>query len=343
MNTTTALIPSKLITNEELSTEHTKSNYPLRAANVSSVPQRSPFRYPGGKTWLIPQVRQWLRCVGNKEKSELIEPFAGGAVISLTAVMEGLVMKATLVELDKDIADVWRAILGRNGKRLADQIRSFKVTNESLEAIFSAEPNNLRKRAFRTILKNRVNRNGIVAPGAGRLKRGEDNAGVASRWYPSTLGDRIEAIVQVKSAFSVKNGDGLRYMLRRLEDENAVYFIDPPYAKVGERLYRYGSINHERLFERASKLRGSFLMTYNDSTEIRNLADKYGFEVREILMNCGREKIELLISDDLSWLQSEDELSTHDDPKPPEQNQWSLQFLEPQPTSNSKTDLHHVM
>ena len=22
--------------------------------NVASVPQRSPFRYPGGKTWLIP-------------------------------------------------------------------------------------------------------------------------------------------------------------------------------------------------------------------------------------------------------------------------------------------------
>ena len=84
-------------------------------------------------------------------------------------------------------------------------------------------------------------------------------------------------------------------------------------------------------------------MTFNDSTVIRNLADKYGFEVREILMNYGREKIELLISDDLSWLPSEDERSTHDDPKPPEQNQWSLPFLESQPTSNSKTDLHHVM
>jgi len=28
--------------------------------NVASVPQRSPFRYPGGKTWLVPLVRQWL-------------------------------------------------------------------------------------------------------------------------------------------------------------------------------------------------------------------------------------------------------------------------------------------
>jgi DNA adenine methylase len=29
--------------------------------NVASVPKRSPFRYPGGKTWLIPTVRNWLK------------------------------------------------------------------------------------------------------------------------------------------------------------------------------------------------------------------------------------------------------------------------------------------
>jgi len=43
--------------------------------NVASVPQRSPFRYPGGKTWLIPRIRQWLRSF--KKKPELfIEPFS---------------------------------------------------------------------------------------------------------------------------------------------------------------------------------------------------------------------------------------------------------------------------
>ncbi|MBN2594284.1 MAG: hypothetical protein JXA81_12320, partial [Sedimentisphaerales bacterium] len=31
-----------------------------KVVNVASVPLRSPFRYPGGKTWLVPYVRQWL-------------------------------------------------------------------------------------------------------------------------------------------------------------------------------------------------------------------------------------------------------------------------------------------
>src|SRR6058998_3882107 len=42
--------------------------------NVASVPQRSPFRYPGGKTWLVPYIRSWL---GHKRQcpSVLVEPF----------------------------------------------------------------------------------------------------------------------------------------------------------------------------------------------------------------------------------------------------------------------------
>lgn len=153
--------------------------------------------------------------------------------MSLTAVMEGLIQHATLIELDKDIADVWRAMLGRSGMKLASQVRRFEVTEERLATVFSREPATLRERAFRTLLRNRINRNGIMAPGAGKLKRGQNNAGIASRWYPSTLADRIEAIVGVKAALSIKNGDGLRYLLRRMDEETVVFFIDPPYDGVG--------------------------------------------------------------------------------------------------------------
>src|SRR5580692_6558074 len=79
--------------------------------NVASVPQRSPFRYPGGKTWLVPIARQWLQAKGGPGV-ELIEPFAGGAIISLTAVFEDLVDNATLVELDPGVSAVWRTLFG---------------------------------------------------------------------------------------------------------------------------------------------------------------------------------------------------------------------------------------
>lgn len=53
---------------------------PTEIVNVASVPQRSPFRYPGGKTWLVPLIRQWLISLP-KRPAELIEPFAGGAIV----------------------------------------------------------------------------------------------------------------------------------------------------------------------------------------------------------------------------------------------------------------------
>jgi DNA adenine methylase len=86
----------------------------LRVVNVASVPQRSPFRYPGGKTWLIPQVRKWLRSL-SPQPFELIEPFAGGAIVSLTAAFESLVSQVTMCELDEDVAAVWQTILGSDG------------------------------------------------------------------------------------------------------------------------------------------------------------------------------------------------------------------------------------
>src|SRR5688572_18966440 len=70
-----------------------------RITNVASVPQRSPFRYPGGKTWLIPQIRQWLLALPYKPV-ELVEPFAGGGIVGLTVAAENLAQHVTMIELD---------------------------------------------------------------------------------------------------------------------------------------------------------------------------------------------------------------------------------------------------
>jgi hypothetical protein len=45
-----------------------------KIVNVASVPHRSPFRYPGGKTWLVPRVRRWLLSPP-KRPNEFIELF----------------------------------------------------------------------------------------------------------------------------------------------------------------------------------------------------------------------------------------------------------------------------
>ena len=95
-----------------------------RPVNVASVPQRSPFRYPGGKTWFIPRLREWLRSLTPKPKL-LIEPFVGGGIVSLTAAFEDLVDNVLMVELDDEIAAVWDTIVSGEGEWLSNQILHF--------------------------------------------------------------------------------------------------------------------------------------------------------------------------------------------------------------------------
>ena len=74
-----------------------------KPVNVASVPQRSPFRYPGGKTWLVPLFRRWMISLPS-QPAVLVEPFAGGGIISLTAAFEQLADRVVMVELDQQIA-----------------------------------------------------------------------------------------------------------------------------------------------------------------------------------------------------------------------------------------------
>src|SRR4051795_3780713 len=89
--------------------------------NIATVPHRSPFRYPGGKTWLVPRVRQWLRSLKPSPR-ELAEPFAGGGIVGLSALFEGLVEKLALVEKDEDVAAVWEILVYGDARLLGEKI-----------------------------------------------------------------------------------------------------------------------------------------------------------------------------------------------------------------------------
>jgi hypothetical protein len=68
-----------------------------KIVNVAKVRQLSPFRYPGGKTWLVPEFLGWLQSLSYKPKY-LLEPFAGGGIISLSTAYYRLAGKCIMVE-----------------------------------------------------------------------------------------------------------------------------------------------------------------------------------------------------------------------------------------------------
>lgn len=277
--------------------------------NVASVPQRSPFRYPGGKTWLVPRVRQWLTSLDAKP-SVFVEPFAGGGIVGLTVGFEKLAEHVVLVELDRQVAAVWETILGGDAEWLADRILTFDLTYENARATLAGTGGGTREQAFRTILKNRTYHGGILAPGATFIKHGENGKGLKSRWYAETLASRIRAIGRIRNRFTFIHGDGIEVMRSYARRKRAVFFIDPPYTaggsngkRAGTRLYTHHELDHERLFATAEKVAGDVLLTYDDTPYVRALAARHDFDVEAVAMkNTHHAKMtELLIGRSLDW------------------------------------------
>jgi DNA adenine methylase len=279
--------------------------------NVASVPHRSVFRYPGGKTWFIPRLRDWLKSK-NQRPQLLIEPFAGGGIISLTAVFENLVDSVLMVELDAEIAAVWKTIIEDDGEWLASRILTFDMTKENAIETLNQHPKNTRELAFQTIIKNRTFHGGILAAGSGFLKNGESGKGIRSRWYPATLAKRIRNITHIVDKLDFQHGDAFEVLDKYKSHHDAVFFIDPPYTaggkNAGSRLYTHSKIDHDLLFKKCSTLTGDFLMTYDNSQEVKNLAAKYSLQAKPIPMkNTHHAKMtELVIGKDLSWMNDVD-------------------------------------
>lgn len=276
-----------------------------KIVNVASVKHRSPFRYPGGKTWLVPLIRRWLFSLPEPVK-HFAEPFAGGAIVSLSVLFEGLADQITLLEKDPNVGSVWQVVVSGDAPELAKKIEEFDLTEENVRRLLGEQRNldDFIGRALLTIVKNRVQRGGIMAPGAGIIRNGENGRGLKSRWYPETLRNRLLDLHTKHSQISFKPGDGIKFIRENASDKEIVWFIDPPYTIAGRRLYLHSNLDHRKLFEETAKLAGPFLMTYDNSQEIRDLADQHDFQVSEVPMKNTHHTVmtELLISRDLSWV-----------------------------------------
>ncbi|MBN1936035.1 MAG: DNA adenine methylase [Anaerolineae bacterium] len=284
----------------------------MTSKNIQATRLLSPFRYPGGKTWLVPLVRKWLNSITPKP-TEFIEPFAGGAIVSLNVAFDQLADHVTLAEIDRKVGSVWETIITKGeGLWLAERIKTFRPTVDSVKALLAKEEPSHRECAFQTIVHNRVSRGGILAEGAGLLKKGEDGKGLASRWYPETLDRRIRTIHSIRERLSFVWGDGAQVIHQNKDRSDVAFFIDPPYTaangkQAGQRLYTHSELDHEALFRLIKEIQGNFIMTCDDNKYTRDMAIRYGFEIRAIDMRNTHhaQMTELIISHDLAWIDNE--------------------------------------
>lgn len=243
----------------------------------------------------------WLESLPKRPRI-FVEPFAGGASVGLTVARNNLTRGVVLIERDADVAAVWQVALGRDWKRLSERIATFKVSRKAVEAELSGKKRDLVSTAFRCLLRNRMQRGGIIGPTAGLLRKGEKGRGLRSRWYPETLSARLEEIHELRHKIIFIRADALNVLPYLARKNTYVFFVDPPYAANGKgpglRLYRHSQVDPKRLFRMLSKSKSPCFVTYHESAAIRRLGAKYGFDVRTISMHAAshRTRRELILS-----------------------------------------------
>ena len=271
----------------------------------------SPLRYPGGKARLSPFIKLLIEKTGI-QNPVYIEPYAGGAGVALSLLIDGVVNEIVINDYDKAVYAMWRAILEDTETfiRLIEETPVNVDEWHNQKAIYSERNKKYSvELGFAAFFLNRTNRSGIIS-NAGPIGGFEQtgNYTIEVRYNKTDLIDRVREIANHRDSIHLYNKDAkslIKNYLPKYEGRAFVYF-DPPYYNKGKVLYKnfYSATDHEDIFGLIRGIGCPWIVTYDDVPEIRRLYSRYSARLYDLtysLANSGTKSELMFISNDVLW------------------------------------------
>lgn len=265
----------------------------------------TPLRYPGGKSQLTPLV---VEILGHNEMfyGEYAEPFAGGAGIAMALLLNDYVSKVYLNDIDPAIFAFWHSVV-HDHEALCERIASVNLDmtqwRRQREVFLDKACGSLLDKGFATLFLNRTNRSGILRGGVIGGQAQQGNYKLDCRFNRVDLVRKIRRISQYREQIELSCLDASKFVntvVPKMSDR-ALVNLDPPYFGMGPELYTnfYKPADHTLLAEAVSKMKRRWMVTYDDTPEIRQLY--MGFPTFSSALNYSaqvkRVGVELLITD----------------------------------------------
>ena len=237
----------------------------------------SPLRYPGGKR----KLANYIKLIFHTNRfldGDYVEPYAGGASVSLSLLFEEYVRRIYINDIDPAVFAFWYAVLNETDA-LCQRIIDTPVTMEEWYIQKQVQANadaSLLERGFSTFFLNRTNRSGIISGG---VIGGKDQTGkwlLDARYNKANLTHRIRKISRYRHRIHLYNLDAIEFLTvisNRLPQQSLVY-LDPPYFVKGQQqLYTnwYVPENHIDVANYVRNLGHNWIVSYDDVPEIRSL------------------------------------------------------------------------
>jgi DNA adenine methylase len=236
------------------------------------MPYYTPLRYPGGKRRLAASVMRLLEY-NSLKNIQYAEPYAGGAAIGLSLLMEEYASTIHINDLSRPVYAFWYLALNDN-EELCRRIKRVKVTVSEWKrqrAVYDQECDaDVTDLGFAALFLNRTNRSGIIGGGiiGGKEQTGE--WGIDARFTEFTKSEliqRIRKIGRYSNRIKLYQLDALDFIDRVIVnlDKNTFVFFDPPYIEKGKDLYlnNYTIEGHIEIANRVTKLEQPWVVTYD--------------------------------------------------------------------------------
>jgi DNA adenine methylase len=241
----------------------------------------TPLRYPGGKSQLTPLVIDIL----DKNKmfyGEYAEPFAGGAGIAMSLLLNDYVSKIYLNDIDPAIFAFWHSVLNTSDA-LCELVNETKLDMpewHKQRAVFvDINCTDLLAKGFATLFLNRTNRSGILRGGViGGISQ-DGNFKLDCRFNRKDLARKIRRISLYRDQIALSCLDAATFVKNviPLTSDSTLVNLDPPYFGKGPELYTnfYRAVDHEVLAKTVAGIERPWMVTYDDTPEIRKLYQAY--------------------------------------------------------------------
>ncbi|MGM9782038.1 MAG: DNA adenine methylase [Paludibacteraceae bacterium] len=264
----------------------------------------SPLRYPGGKGRLIGLMKDVIN-LNELNGGIYIEPYAGGAALALSLVMDGYMNNIVINDYDKSIFAFWHSVMYHTNE-LVDKILSTDITIEEWKQQRNVqrckETASIIDLGFSTFFLNRTNRSGILKAGVigGIAQNGTYK--INARFNKEALVNKILNVASYRDRITVSNFDAIQLIsrYRNINPQNLL-FLDPPYYVKGRDLYTryyrdYDHTNLAQVIQRRHNL--NWVMTYDEHPKILDLYDDCNITKYQLAYSAGksRQGTELLIS-----------------------------------------------
>lgn len=225
---------------------------------------KSPLRYPGGKTRAIPFLKEILQKEYPSRKL-LLSPFLGGGSFELSQAADGYTVVAN--DLFYPLYIFWQQVK-ETASAVAERVQTkMPVTKETFLQLRTSILSNTCPLEIATnyFIVNRCSFSGATFCGGYSQQAADGRLTLSS----------LETLKQVNlTRFTLSNLDACEFLRQHPQTDSTVVYADPPYF-IDSYIYGRDGDMHEgfdhKAFAKEIQTRSDWMVSYNDCPYIRSL------------------------------------------------------------------------